>query len=282
MTFPDHALGALWAQNPALMGVVNVTPDSFSDGGKFSSKNRAVERALQLFRNGASIIDVGGESTRPGAEPVDSKEEISRVVPVIAELKGNVPYISIDTRNAATMRAALDAGANIINDISALTDDPESINVVKSSEVPVILMHKQGQPISMQEKPNYNSVLDEIIEFLQERINYCETHRIEKKRLVIDPGIGFGKTLEHNLLILSNIKKFQSLGVPVLLGVSRKSFISQISSNEPPDERFPGSLAAALYGYQNGVQMFRVHDVAETKQAFKVYQAIEDYGNSGA
>lgn len=282
MTFSDHALGALWAQNPALMGVVNVTPDSFSDGGNFISKNSAVEHALQLFRNGASIIDIGGESTRPGAEPVDLKEEIGRVVPVIAELKGKVPYISIDTRNAATMQAALDAGANIINDISALTDDPESINIVKSSEVPVILMHKQGQPISMQEKPNYNSVVDEIIDFLQERINYCETHRIEKKRLVIDPGIGFGKTLEHNLVILSNIKKFQSLGAPVLLGVSRKSFIGQISSNEPPDERFPGSLAAALYGYQSGVQMFRVHDVAETKQAFKVYQAIKDYGNSGA
>lgn len=278
MSFEDHALKAYWEHNPVIMGIVNVTPDSFSDGGKFLNYNNAIEHGAKLLQDGASIIDIGGESTRPGSQHVDVKEEMERVIPVIEGLvpiaKNYKAAISIDTRNAATMQAALESGANIVNDISALEDDSNSVQVVKTKQVPVILMHKQGQPTSMQDKPSYNNVVEDIFEYLQERIKYCETHRIDKNMIIIDPGIGFGKTIEHNLLILRNIKKFIDLGVPVMLGASRKSFIGQLSENEASDERLAGSLSSALYAYQNGVKIFRVHDVAETKQALCIYDAI--------
>lgn len=259
---------------PHVMGVVNVTPDSFSDGGDFFNVNSAIERGLRLISEGAHILDIGGESSRPGAEVVDIEEEISRVVPVIEGLRGKAQWISIDTRNAKTMEAALNAGANIINDISGLTYDPESANVAARAGVPVFLMHMQGKPQSMQENPQYNSVLDDIYNFLKERISFCETRRIDPNLLVIDPGIGFGKTVEHNLLILRNIKKFHDLGVPILLGTSRKSFIGKLSADEPANDRLPGSLSSVLWGLSQGVQIFRVHDVKETVQAFKVYEAI--------
>ncbi len=274
MSFEDHALASLWAQKPALMGVVNVTPDSFSDGGKYTNPDKAIEHALGLIHEGADIIDIGGESTRPGAQEIDSKEEIARVVPVIEGLKGKVKWLSIDTRHSQTMEAALKAGVSIINDISALEGDTRSLDVAAEAQVPVILMHKQGSPETMQKSPNYNNVVEEIFEYLQQRINNCETHCIENTMVVADPGIGFGKTLEDNLLILRNIRRFQDLGVPMMVGVSRKSFVGKLSKNEPPNERIPGSLSAALWCLSQGVQIYRVHDVAQTRQAFKIFQEI--------
>lgn len=262
------------SQGPVIMGVVNVTPDSFSDGGQFYNANNAIEHGLQLLSDGADILDIGGESTRPGAEVVDIQDEIDRVVPVIEGLRDQAEFISIDTRNAETMRAALKAGANIINDVSALSYDPESLDVAVQAKVSVILMHSQGTPQDMQNNPNYNSVVSDVCEYLKSRIEFCKTHRLDPDLLCVDPGIGFGKTLEHNLLLLRNLKEFHALGVPILLGTSRKSFIAAICNDEPPHDRISGSVASALWGLSQGVQIFRVHDVKETKQAFDVFQAI--------
>lgn len=260
---------------PHVMGVVNVTPDSFSDGGQFYSLDKAIEHGLKLVTEGATILDVGGESSRPGAQAVDVEEEISRVVPVIEGLKGKAPWISVDTRNSKTMEKALKAGANAINDISGLEHDIKSVHIAAEAQVPVFLMHMQGTPDMMQKKPSYNNVVEDIFEYLQQRIMFCEANRIDAGLLVCDPGIGFGKTLEDNLLILRYIKKFHDLGVPILLGASRKSFIANVCNDEPVNERIPGSLASVLYGYSQGVQVFRVHDVKDTVQALKIYQAIE-------
>lgn len=257
-----------------VMGVVNVTPDSFSDGGHFYSADKAIEHGVQLLAQGAHVLDIGGESTRPGAQGVDVEEEIARVVPVIEGLRDKAEWISIDTRNAKTMEAALNVGANIINDISALIHNPESVRVAAAAKVPVILMHMLGSPQDMQKNPSYSNVISEISQYLQERINYCTTHRIDKDLLVLDPGIGFGKTVEDNLLILRNIKEFMGLNCPILLGTSRKSFIGKISGEEDANKRLGGSLSSVLWGLSQGVKFFRVHDVAETIQAIKIYQAI--------
>lgn len=264
----------VFAGGPHIMGVVNVTPDSFSDGGDFLNADKAVEHGLQLLKDGADILDIGGESSRPGAEVVDIDEEISRIVPVIEGLKKHAKWLSVDTRNAKTMEAAVKAGANIINDISALTHDPQSMHVVAEAKVHIFLMHMQGNPKTMQKKPSYNKIVEDIIQYLQERISVCETNRIDDALIVCDPGIGFGKSVEDNLSIIRNISKFHDLGVPVCLGTSRKSFIAKISENEPPSGRLAGSLSSILYGYSKGVQIFRVHDVKETVQAFKIYDAI--------
>lgn len=268
--FSDHELGT----GPRIMGIVNVTPDSFSDGGKFLNQDKAIELGLQLISEGADILDVGGESTRPGAQPVDTEEEIRRVVPVIEGLKGKARWISIDTRNAKTMAAAIAAGANAINDISALTHDSESIHVARESGALVFFMHMQGNPGTMQINPFYNNVLEEIFNFLDERKNYFETNGIENSRLICDPGIGFGKTKDHNVLLLRNISRFHDLGVPVMIGASRKSFIAKISNDEPPESRLGGSIASVLWALSQGVQVFRVHDVKDTAQAIKTYQTI--------
>lgn len=267
---PDHP----FARGPHLMGVVNVTPDSFSDGGRFFNPEKAIEHGLRLAEEGADILDIGGESSRPGSHPVDIEEEIRRVIPVVAGLKNHARWISIDTRNAATMEAALKAGANFINDISALTHDPRSLSVAAEAKVPVCLMHMQGNPQTMQENPIYNNAVEEIFQYLQQRIRIFETLRVDVKMLICDPGIGFGKTVEQNISIIGNIKRFHDLHVPILLGASRKNFIGKISGDEPPGDRIPGSLAAAIFGLSQGVQMFRVHDVKETRQAFKVYRAL--------
>ena len=267
--------GHHFSGGPHIMGVVNVTPDSFSDGGEFYNPDKAIEHGLRLVQEGAYILDIGGESTRPGAEVVDSEEEIRRIVPVIEGVKGQVPYISVDTRNAKTMEAALKVGANAINDISALSYDSKSIDVAGEAQVPVFFMHSQGTPQEMQKNPSYNNVVEDIYQYLQERIYFFETRRIDASLLVCDPGIGFGKTVEHNLLLLRNISKFHDLGVPVLLGTSRKSFIAKLCADEPPGDRIPGSLASALWGLLQGVQFYRVHDVKETAQAFTIFQAID-------
>jgi len=264
----------LFSDGPCVMGVVNVTPDSFSDGGSFIQAEKAIAHGADLIEKGADILDVGGESTRPGAKPVEASVEIDRIIPVIEGLAGQAKWISVDTRHAETMKAALKAGANIINDISGLEGDIHSLEVAAQSDALVILMHMQGTPESMQDKPHYNNVLEDVFQYLKSRIQACETRRIDAKSLIIDPGIGFGKSLEDNLLILRNIKKFSVLGVPVMVGTSRKSFIEKIDQGAGPQDRLGGSLASVIWAAQNGVKIFRVHDVAETVQALKVYQAI--------
>lgn len=265
----------LFGHDPAIMGVVNVTPDSFSDGGKYINKNKAVKHGVTLLEEGAHILDIGGESTRPGAQVIDTEEEIERVVPVIRELSKHAKRISVDTRNAKTMRAALDAGATAINDISGLRHDNESMTIAAKAQVPVFLMHMQGDPQNMQDKPEYSNVVKEIYQYFQERIKLCETSGIERKHLILDVGIGFGKTLEHNLLTLRNINEFHDLGCSMLLGTSRKSFIAMASKDEPANERLPGSLSSVVWGRSQGVEMFRVHDVKETVQALKIFDAIQ-------
>lgn len=269
-----------FTKGPIIMGVVNVTPDSFSDGGQFLDVEKAIIHAQRLENEGADILDIGGESTRPGAKPVSVEEEQARILPVIEGLKkaGVKALISVDTRNADTMQKAIRTGADIINDISALENNPKSLDVIKKTQVPVILMHMQGTPESMQDKPDYENALQEIFNYLKERIKICTDAGIDQNKIICDPGIGFGKTLENNLNILKNINKFQELGCPILLGSSRKSFIEMICPDTPSDARLPGSLASALWGLQENVQIFRVHDVAETRQAFDVWRAIQSTG----
>lgn len=258
------------------MGVVNVTPNSFSDGGQYLDTDKAISHAINLLDQGADILDIGGESTRPGAKPVDIEEEQKRILPVIRFLKKqnkNI-IISVDTRNADTMQKSIDAGADIINDISALTHDENSLNIVAKSQCPVILMHMVGTPETMQSKATYNDVVQEIYNYLKMRIDVCLNAGIKFENIMCDPGIGFGKTLDNNLDIIKNIDKFHDLNCPILLGASRKSFIEKICPNTPADQRMAGSIATALYAFEMGVQIFRVHDVAETAQAFAVWQRI--------
>lgn len=266
---------------PLLMGVVNATPDSFSDGGDFIDPDAAVQHGLKLVKGGADILDIGGESTRPNAEIVSPVEEQKRVLPVIKALKkamqktGVNALISLDTRNAETMQKGIEAGADIINDISSLMHDPHSLNIVSDAQIPVMLMHMKGTPQTMQNNPQYDDVVSEVFAFLQERIRVCNDAGIKKENIIADVGIGFGKTLEDNLALMRNLNHFHDLGVPLLLGVSRKSFIEKICPNSPVYQRLAGSLAAALQGVEQGVQLFRVHDVKETKQAFDVWRAIQ-------
>jgi dihydropteroate synthase len=272
---PRPPLAGRARARPQLMGIVNVTPDSFSDGGAFSSAQAAVEHALRLEAEGADILDIGGESTRPGAHPVPLKEELSRVIPVIEGLTGRTKArISIDTRKAEVMRRALAAGAQIINDVAALTYEPECLQVAAASNAPVVLMHAQGDPRTMQAAPRYDDCLLDVCDWLAARIAACEAAGIARERLIIDPGIGFGKTLTHNLELLAGLTLLHGLGVPVLLGASRKSFIGALSGIGDARQRVPGSIAAALQGAAHGVQILRVHDVAETRQALSVWEAM--------
>ena len=259
-----------------IMGIVNVTPDSFSDGGDHDTTDAAVHHAKQLVTQGADIIDIGGESTRPGANPVSIDEELSRVLPVIKQLKGNAQWISIDTRHAVVMEAAIRAGANFINDVSALEDDANSLSIAAKYDVPICLMHKKGLPKTMQDNVRYDDVVEEVYAYLENRIQLCMSSGIAKDRLVVDPGIGFGKNRDHNLALIKSIDRFHALNVPVLLGASRKSFIEHVMGTETrPKDRLGGSLAVALYALQKNVQIVRVHDVLETRQALQVTRAVE-------
>jgi dihydropteroate synthase len=258
-----------------LMGIVNVTPDSFYDGGKRFDSAKAVADALEMVDSGAEILDVGGESTRPGAEPVPLEEELRRVLPVIRELRknSNVP-ISIDTYKEAVARAALDAGADIVNDISALRFDPRMAALVASENIPLILMHMQGVPRTMQVEPHYQDVVREVRDFLAERVHSAKEAGIAARQIIIDPGIGFGKTLAHNLALLKDLGSFNSLGQSLLVGNSRKAFIGKILNAAGPEERLEGSLAAAVAAALSGANIVRVHDVSETYRALRVADAI--------
>jgi len=258
-----------------IMGVLNVTPDSFYDGGRYDSFNKAVERGFQMVEDGADIIDIGGESSRPGAKPVEEKEELERVIPVIKKLVSKVKVpISIDTYKAMVAKKAIDAGAAMVNDISALRMDEGMANIVRSSKVPVCLMHMQSTPRNMQRNPRYKDVMSEIFAFFRERMDFCERAGIDVEKTVVDPGIGFGKTVLHNLEILRNLDQFKSLGRPIMIGVSRKSFIGKVLQLEP-EERLEGSLASAMWCMIKGASILRVHDVKETKRAVRMLEAIE-------
>lgn len=266
------SLGGLSLNSPRIMGILNVTPDSFFDGGRHDQVSAAVEHALRMVKEGADIIDIGGESTRPGADLISVDEEMSRVVPVIEALKSRTDaLISIDTRKSEVMSEAVKAGAHIINDVSALSFDPNSLAVAAELNVPVILMHSQGTPEVMQNNPSYNHVVLDIYDYLSASLQRAVEAGVRTENIILDPGIGFGKTVSHNCALLKCLSLFHGLGVPLLLGCSRKSYIAALSAGEAADERLPGSIAGVLLGVSQGVQIFRVHDVAETVQALKTW-----------
>lgn len=262
---------------PLIMGIVNVTPDSFSDGGQYNDPSRAIAHGLKLIGEGADILDIGGESTRPMAGPVAPEDEQQRILPVIEGLRNAGALISVDTRNASTMRAALRAGAGMINDVSALTHDPQSVDVLKESDCRICLMHMQGIPETMQVNPHYQHVVKEVYEYLEERIDFCASNGIEKDRIMIDVGIGFGKQTEHNIALIKELSLFKDLGVDLLFGASRKSFIEKICHRSiSVQDRLPGSLAVLSTAYDQRVNVIRVHDVAQTRQFLDVYQKFAD------
>lgn len=260
---------------PRVMGIVNVTPDSFSDGGRHLSHDAAIAHAHKLIADGADLLDIGGESTRPGAAAVSEGEELARVLPVIEGLRGSAVPISIDTCKPAVMRAALAAGASMVNDIDAL-QAPDALAAVADSDAAVCLMHKQGDPESMQRAPHYADVVSEVSAFLQARIEAMRAAGIGNGRIVIDPGFGFGKTLAHNLELLRELSAFSALGVPLLAGVSRKSMLGAITGREV-GERLAASVAAALLAVQRGASIVRVHDVRETVDVLKLWDAVKDF-----
>jgi dihydropteroate synthase len=262
---------------PLVMGIVNVTPDSFSDGGRFSDSQAALQHARRLIAAGADILDLGGESTRPGAEPVSEAEELRRVIPLIRAIRAESPApISIDTIKPAVARAAVGAGASLWNDVTALRHAPESLEVAADLGCEVVLMHMQGEPRTMQAAPQYQDVVSEVVDFLTAQAEAAMTAGVARERILIDPGIGFGKTLQHNLALLANLDRLVATGFRVVLGASRKRFIQAVDKTaDAPLDRLGGSLAAALAGARAGCAVVRVHDVRETVQAFKVNAAID-------
>ena len=267
---------AIRLDQPQVMGIVNVTPDSFSDGGRFADAAAAAEAGADMAAGGAAIVDVGGESTRPGAKPVWEGDEIERVVPVIRQLATGGTAVSVDTRKADVMTAAVEAGARLVNDVSALTHDERSAGVIAAANVPVVLMHHQGSPETMQDDPRYDDVLVEIYLWLEERIGAAESAGIKRERILVDPGFGFGKNVGHNLELMNGLAMLHSLGCPVVIGASRKRTIGALSGEAPADERLGGSLAFALKAAEQGAQLLRVHDVPETVQALRIWRGLRD------
>ena len=276
LSAPRPPLAGLTLERPRIMGILNATPDSFSDGGAHYGQTRAIDHARAIAQAGADILDIGGESTRPGAADVSLDEEIARTAPVIsaARAEGLSLPVSIDTRKAAVADAAFAAGADILNDVAALGFDPDLAALAARTGVPVCLMHAQGAPATMQDDPRYEDVLLDVYDFLSERVAAAEAAGIERARLIVDPGIGFGKTVAHNLALLRGLSLFHALGCPLLLGASRKSFIGALTGAEGGAARAPGSIAVALAAVAQGVQILRVHDVAETVQALTLWSAV--------
>lgn len=261
-------------KRPLIMGILNATPDSFSDGGKYNDVDKAVERVLLMAKHGADIIDIGGESTRPGAKKVDADEEIDRTLPILEKLKGKLTVpISIDTRKSKVARAACEAGAVIINDISGLVEDEEIALVAKEYNTRLILMHILGTPETMQSNIHYNNLIGDISDFLKSAAIKAEGYGIPREKIIIDPGIGFGKTVEDNFSILKNIPALKKLGYPILIGASRKSFIGK-TLDLPVEDRLEGSLAASLYAVIHGADIIRVHDVLPMVRALKIIEKI--------
>ncbi|CAH6781630.1 dihydropteroate synthase [Vibrio chagasii] len=260
---------------PHVMGILNVTPDSFSDGGKFNSLDNALQQAERMVQAGVSIIDIGGESTRPGAPDVSLEEELARVIPAIKAIRAKFDvWISIDTSKAEVMRQAVEAGADLINDVRAL-QEPGALQVAADANVPICLMHMKGQPRTMQANPSYDDVLQDVEAFLQERVEACEAVGISKDQLILDPGFGFGKTIEHNYHLLAHLEKFHSLGLPVLAGMSRKSMIFKLLDKVPAD-CMVASVTCATIAAMKGAQIIRVHDVEETLEAMKIIEVMNN------
>ncbi len=274
LTAPRSAPGGGRLERPLTMAVINATPDSFSDGGEFLDPSAAIAHGRQLAAAGADILDIGGESVRPGAEPVAPEIEAARVEPVLTGLKSAGPVLSIDTRHAAVMARALAAGAAMINDVSALTSDPDSLTTAAGGTASVVLMHMQGSPATMNRDPAYDDVVLDVFDFLEARVAACLAAGIPPARIIVDPGIGFGKTGAHNLAILRALALYQGLGCPVMVGVSRKGLTGALDRARAPKDRLPGSLAAALWALDQGAQILRVHDVAETRQALDVWRGL--------
>lgn len=268
----DRELGP----GPVLFGILNVTPDSFSDGGDFFDREAAVAHAKAMLDEGAHVIDIGGESTRPGSDPVAPEEEIRRVVPVVRDILVERPdaLISVDTYRAATAEAALEAGARIVNDVTALRGDPRLASVVAEAACPVVLMHMLGEPKTMQQNPYYDDVVREVRGFLAERAEYAEKQGIDAGNVILDPGIGFGKTLEHNLDLIHNLDALVNLGFPVLIGASRKRFLGKITGSETAGERVAATLATTVLAHERGASFFRVHDVRANADALAVAEAV--------
>ena len=268
-----------WCLNPKretlVMGIVNVTPDSFSDGGKFFSPEVAIRHASKLITQGADIIDIGGESTRPGAEQVSESEELKRVIPVIEEIRTDNPtiLISIDTTKASVAKHAVEAGADIINDVSGLSFDNNMIGIVESFNIPVVIMHMKGNPQNMQLNPKYKDIVNEILDFFKMKINTAIQSGINRSMIILDPGIGFGKTVEHNFELLSRLNEFNVLELPIMIGPSRKSFIG-ITLDLPPEDRVEGTAAAVSAGVMNGASIVRVHDVKSMKRVVRIIEKV--------
>ena len=273
VTSPRPPFAGLELARPALMGIVNVTPDSFSDGGLYDTTEGAIAHAAGLATDGAAIVDIGGESTRPGSDTVEHDEELARVVPVLEGLAGSPAIISIDTRKSEVAKAAAKAGAKILNDVSALSYDSECMAVAAEAGLDVVLMHAQGEPKTMQDDPTYDDVALEVFDYLEARIEACGAAGISRARIAADPGLGFGKTVAHNLTVLANISLFHGLGVPLLVGASRKRFIGGLGQARDPRSREPGSHAAAIASAAQGAQILRVHDVEGSRQALDVWRA---------
>jgi dihydropteroate synthase len=262
---------------PQVVGIVNLTPDSFSDGGRYEDAAAAADAAHAMSAAGAAMIDVGGESTRPGAKPLWEEDEAKRVLPVVEQLTGAGTAVSIDTRKASVMERAIAAGAGLVNDVSALTFDERSADVVARADCPIVLMHHQGTPETMQQAPRYDRpVLLEVYDWLEERIEAAMAAGIDRSRIIVDPGLGFGKTVQHNLQLMNGLSLLHGLGCPIMLGASRKRMIGALSGEAPADQRLPGSLALALKAADQGVQLLRVHDVPETVQALRVWRGMRD------
>lgn len=262
---------------PLVMGVINATPDSFSDGGQFIRPEAALEQARRLIAQGVDILDIGGESTRPGSDPVEAEVELARVLPILKAIRRESGIaLSIDTRKPEVARAAVAAGANCWNDVSALTFAPESLATAVELNVPVVLMHAQGDPKTMQQDPQYRDVTGEVLNFLVGRMGQAIQAGLKLSNIIVDPGIGFGKTLAHNLTLLRDLPRFVALGRPVLVGASRKRFIAALDQGVGVEERLGGSLASALFAAKQGAKIVRVHDVAETRQALRVQSALLD------
>lgn len=280
----NHQINTIYSPklHPIVMGILNITPDSFSDGDIYTDVKRAYDRTFEMIRHGAAIIDVGGESTRPGASQVSVTEETDRILPVISAIRNSSQItISVDTRNAETAEQAISCGANIINDISALRHDENMIKVLQRNEnTGIILMHMQGTPENMQQNPAYFDVVAEIKSFFAERIDFCVHNGINPNRIYLDPGIGFGKLLAHNLSILSNLEEFKTFGLPIVLGASRKRFISEINPSEP-NSRLGGSLSTTLLAMQAGIDIIRVHDVQEHAQFISILDAVNAIKDAG-
>lgn len=270
-----------WCLNPKretlVMGIVNVTPDSFSDGGKFFSPEVAISHASKLIRQGADIIDIGGESTRPGAEQVSESEEIKRVIPVIEKIRTDNPtiLISIDTTKASVAKHAVEAGADIINDVSGLSFDNNMIGIVESFNIPVVIMHMKGNPQNMQLNPKYKDIVNEILDFFKMKIKIAIQSGINRSMIILDPGIGFGKTVEHNFELLSRLNEFNVLELPIMIGPSRKSFIG-ITLDLPPEDRVEGTAAAVSAGVMNGASIVRVHDVKSMKRVVRIIEKVRN------